>query len=227
MNFQRIFQVYAIICIAILTVILSLEYLLYIVDGMIFKVILHLYSTMYLTLSTGGCTTMILAVIIRLKRINLVCKSLLIHGDYENSIIKVHTINKHDEMGMIEKLYEIYSVCIDVCDLINLCFMFQVMLCYGMVFFYTIFASFSVYKDFSTYGCLLPETTCSLAFCIYYNLFLILIITMCHGAEQEVSKHNANAFPRYHIHLFSLFFLETLSLFFAHAHLLFNKLFLF
>lgn len=194
MNFERMLRVYAIICSIIFLVILALEWLLFnstSADGIILKVILHLYSTFYLTLNAGVCTVNILAIIIKLKRINAVCKSLLIHGDYENSVVlKVRTINKHEEMETIGKLYEIYSVCIDVCDLINLCFMFQVMLTYGMVFFYTIFTSFTVYKDLSTYGYLLPETTCSFAFCIYYNLFLILIIAMCHGAEQEVSNHD-------------------------------------
>lgn len=188
MNFERLLRMYAVICSVTFLVILALEYLFFSVDRIILKVILHLYSTFYLTLNVGICTACVLVVITRLKRLNVVCKSLLIHGDYENSVLKVRTINKHEEMETIGKLYEIYSVCIDVCDLINMCFMFQVMLCYGMVFFYTIFASFTVYKDFSTYGSLLPETTCSLAFCLYYNLFLILIIAMCHGAEQEVSK---------------------------------------
>lgn len=193
MNFERIFRIYAIICSAILLVIFALEYFLYSIDEnpMIYKVILHLYSSLYLTINVGACSTAsILSIIIRLKRINCVCKSLLIHGDYENSIKKVQTVNKNDEMETIGKLYEIYSLCIDVCDLINLCFMFQVMLGYGLVFFHTIFVSFTVYKDFSTYGFLLPETTCSLAFCLYYNIFLILIIAMCSSAEQEVNRHN-------------------------------------
>lgn len=192
MNFERIFRIYAIICSAILLVIFALEYFLYVIDekSIIYKVILHFYSTLYLTINVGICTASILSIIIRLKRINVVCKSLLIHGDYGDTVTRVRTINKSDEMETIGKLYEIYSLCIDVCDLINLCFMFQVMLGYGLVFFHTIFVSFTVYKDFSTLGCLLPETTCSLAFCLYYNLFLILIIAMCSGAEQEVSRHN-------------------------------------
>lgn len=192
MNLERMLRIYAIICSAILLVIFALEYFLYSIDEnpMIYKAILHLYSTLYLTINVGIGTASILSIIIRLKRINSVCKSLLIHGDYENSVKKVRTINKEDEMEMIGKLYEIYSLCIDVCDLINLCFMFQVMLGYGLVFFHTIFVSFTVYKDFSTHGCLLPETTCSLAFCLYYNIFLILIIAMCSSAEQEVSRHN-------------------------------------
>lgn len=203
MNSEAYAQIYAIICSAILLIIFALEYFLYAIDEypILYKVVMHLYSTLYLTLNVGICTLSILAVIIRLKRINCVCKSLLIHGDYQKSVTKVRTINSEDEMATIGKLYEIYSLCIDVCDLINLCFMFQVMLGYGLVFFHTIFVSFTVYKDFSTFGCLLPETTCSLAFCLYYNLFLILIIAMCSSAEQEVSRHNTM-----HTHIYALIY---------------------
>lgn len=183
-------KIYRNICVGVFTVIASIEYLFYTVHEIFLKVIIHIYSTVYLTLSLGICTIIIFAVMTRLKRIHTVCKMLLnIHGDYQNlSITKVHTINKHEEIETIGKLYEIYSMCIDLCDLINICFMFQVMMGYGFVFFNTIFISFTVYKDYATYGYLMPETTSALAFCLFYNFFLILIIFMCYQAEQEVRK---------------------------------------
>jgi hypothetical protein len=187
MDYAKMFRMYGVACLGILLVILALELLVYFVYGSAVKVILHLYASLYFSLNIGICTVTILSVTIRLKRINSVCRSLLIHGDYQNAVMNVRTVRKHDETETIGKLYEIYSICIDVCDLINLCFMFQVMMGYGLVFFFTIFTSFTVYKDISSHGYLLPETIVAVAFCLYYNFYLILIIFMCYEAEQEVS----------------------------------------
>ena len=188
MDYSKIVRFYVFACVGIVFLIVGLELLVYVVYASILKVILHLYGTIYFTLSTGISTITILAVTMRLKRINLVCRTLIGRDKNRFSHIKVHAKKQQNELEIIGKLYEIYSNCIDVCDLINLCFMFQVMLSYGLVFFFTIFSSFSVYKDYSSYGILLPETVVALAFCIYYNLFLIIIISMCYQAEEEVSE---------------------------------------
>jgi hypothetical protein len=179
-NFSKRIKILVSVWSSFFLVIFALEYLVYSSDGSILKVILHFYSVLYFTLNVGLGSGIIVGVVFRLKRINYVCKSLLIHDEYQKS--------NDDKMAIMEQLYEIYGDCIDACDLINLCFMGQVMMGYGLVFFYTIFTAFMVYKDYITFEYLLPETTCALGFCLYYNFFLILIITMCYGAEIEVSK---------------------------------------
>jgi hypothetical protein len=190
MDYAKMLRLYFSAVVSILAVILALECLVYYVYESAVKVILHLYASVYFTLNIGICTVAILSVTMRLKRINAVCRALLRHGEYENAVMKVRSVKKQDELETIGRLYEIYSICIDVCDLINLCFMFQVMMGYGLVFFYTIFTSFTVYKDYSMNGFLTAETVVALAFCLYYNFFLILIIFMCYEAEEEVRKTN-------------------------------------
>lgn len=179
---------YGLACVGVLLIIVALEFLVYVLQGSLVQVILDVYSCVYFSINIGICTVIILSIAMKLKRVNMVCKSMLIHRDYENSFMKVETIDKKEEIDTIAKIYEIYSVCIDVCDLTNLCFMFQVMLGYGIVFFFTILTSFCIYKDFSTCQCLTADTTIALGFCLYYNFILILIIFMCNEAEQEVKK---------------------------------------
>ena len=179
---------YGYACVGVLLIIASLEYLSYVLQGSLVQVFLDLYSCVYFSINIGICTIIILSIAMKLKRVNTVCKSMLIHGDYQNSIMKVHTNENNEEIDTIAKIYEIYSICIDACDLTNLCFMFQVMIGYGLVFFFTILTSFCIYKDYSTCECLTGDTTIALSFCLYYNFILILIIFMCYEAEEEVRK---------------------------------------
>ncbi|CAG9809911.1 unnamed protein product [Chironomus riparius] len=113
MNYNKVMNMYGYACVGVLLIITALEYLSYVLQGSLVQVILDLYSCVYFSINISICTIIILSIALKLKRVNTVCKSMLIHGDYQNSIMKVHTTESNEEIDTIAKIYEIYSICID------------------------------------------------------------------------------------------------------------------
>lgn len=164
---------------------------MYFFERSILKVPLFIYSSLYFCLSVGSITVYIMGVYLRINsiadflKLRLLLKSLLFRGN----MLVIKSKDQQDDVEVISTLMDIYNDILDTCDEINICFGFQLMIAFGIIFFYTLFTTFTAYTDLINDGCLTPSTICSTIFCIYFNLALASIIFYCILMESSVS-HN-------------------------------------
>lgn len=154
----------------------------YFMDKSLLKVPLVLYASLYFTLSVGMGASYSYGIFKRLESVNEVLLTKL----NKPGVVHVKTTNQTKEMETFAGLSQVYSILMDICDDVNLCFGFQMMLGFGIVFFYSLFTTFTGYTDFITEGTLSPTTISSIAFCVFFNFFLTLVIFTCSMLDVEV-----------------------------------------
>ena len=145
----------------------------YYMDRSLLKAPLVLYAALYFTFCIGSVSAYTLAIFYRLQSINEVLQRKYLQSKAGKTIGKI----RDEKVFMVSM--KVYSSLMDVCDDVNLCYGFSTMLGFGTVFFYTIFTSFTAYMDIIGSKKLLPATISSVSFCIYYNIYLSLVIFSC------------------------------------------------
>lgn len=172
------------IALIIMSLVHPLTLFAYSIDRQILKVPLILYAGLYFILSIGSVSSYIFGVSDRLATVNKVLQ-LKLSEQKNGKIIKVQSENDED-VKIFVGLAQIYTELLNVCDSINLCFGFQMMFGFGLVFFFTIFTTFTASSDIFNEGHLTTVTISSIAFCIYYNFFLTMVILSCSMLNFEV-----------------------------------------
>lgn len=162
----------------------------YFMDRKVLKVPLVLYASLYFVLSIGSVTNYIIGVYCRMKSVNEVLQ-LKLNESNGGKIVKVRNSTDEDTKLFVG-LSKIYNSLMDVCNLINLCYGFQMMLGFGLVFFFTLFTIFTAYTDIYNDGRLTSETIPSLAFCVFYSLFLTSVVFTCSLLDKEVELRNSS-----------------------------------
>jgi 7tm Chemosensory receptor len=169
----------------IVGLILPITFFGYMMDRVLIKVPLFIYSSFYFCLSIGNVSGNIGAICTRLMsmteflEIKLVSKT-----DEKNQNVK--SLKKRNDVDDYTVLAEIYQLLMDSVDNINVCYSFQMMLGFGLVFFTTLFTSFSSYVDIYDKGYLTPVTITAIAFCLYFNFFLSVVIMTCVQLDDRV-----------------------------------------
>lgn len=184
-NYIKLVRRNAKIAVALISLIVPLIIMMYFLEGSALKVPLYIYSNLYLTLSMGSVTVYVTAVFLRLCSVSEVL-SLKLKKESKRNFIQVASIDKRDDLEVIRTLSDIYGDLMDVCDETSVCFGFQLMISFGLIFFYTLFTSFTAFTDYLQEGFLIPVTISSIAFCIYDNFFLTVVIFICSLVEKEV-----------------------------------------
>lgn len=174
-----------IIVVLVLSLILPLTGTLHAIEGSLLKVPLYGYASLYFALSVGSVTAYITGVGVRLESINKVLK-IGLKTKASQKLLFIEAFETHKKVEIYGTLAEIYSDLMDVCDEINMCFGFQLMISFGLIFFYTLFMSFSAYTDLISGGRLTPVSISSILFCVYFNIILSSVIFICNTIEVEV-----------------------------------------
>lgn len=169
----------------IMSLIFPLTGLMYYLERSLLKIPLFIYSSLYFTLGVGSVTIYIMAVRYRLDTIITVLK-LCLHRRSIGKFLLVKEVSQNDDIPILRALADIYSDLIHICEEINVCFGFQLMVSYGLIFFYTLFTSFSAYTDLINEGFLTPITLTSATFCLYFNFFLTNVVLTCSMVENRV-----------------------------------------
>jgi 7tm Chemosensory receptor len=181
-DYMKILKNFFKVSFSIVAMVIPLTAFSYFMDKSLLRVPLVLYASLYFTLSVGSAASYNYGVYKRLESVNEVLLTKL----NQPGIIHVKTTNQTEETEVFVGLSQIYSILMNVCDDINLCFGFQMMLGFGIVFFYTLFTTFTAYTDFVSEGTLSSTTISSIAFCIFFNVFLTLVIFTCNILDKEV-----------------------------------------
>lgn len=170
---------------SLISLIFPLTALVYFTQGSIIRVPLYFYASLYFSLSVGSVTVYVVGIYFRLVSMRNVLKLKLNNFSY-GRILFIDAFHRHEDVDVYGTLADIYSDLIEICDEINSCFGFQLMLSFGLVFFYSLFTSFSIYTDFVDEGRLSANTISSALFCAYFNFFLTVVILTCNLTEREV-----------------------------------------
>jgi len=101
-------------------------------------------------------------------------------------LFKVTNLLQRDIKEIICTISEVYQDLMRTFDAINSIYGFVVMLGCGTVWSHSVFTSFAVYKNFIVHGSLTGKTIGTLAFNIYYNLFILSIIVNNFRTRQQV-----------------------------------------
>lgn len=165
-----------------MNMIFPLTCFMYYFDRSLLKIPMYLYGGIYFTLGVGSVSVYTLAIKYRLDSLTVVLKRFL----KPKGNVKFIQVLKMNDVDVISALADIYNDLMDMCDEINVCFGYQLMISFGLVFFYTLFTTFSAYTDLVNEGFLAPTTISSACFCIYCNFFLSLVIMTCSMVENLV-----------------------------------------
>lgn len=149
---------------------------------MLLKFLLALYASTYYSYSVGSITGHVVSIWFRMKSINEILQLNL----QSRNQIKVVSSTKIEDETVLTVLMKSYSTLLDICDEVNLCYGFQTMLGFGVVFFYTIFSVFTAYTDFITQEKLSTTSIAPIAYFMYYIVFMTLVISTCMKLQNEV-----------------------------------------
>jgi hypothetical protein len=151
---------------------------LFYMDRSILKTSLVFYSGFYFIMCVGSITAYVSGVFYRLQSLNEVLKL-----KSEVTIFKRKEGSEND----LAKLMEIYSILMKACDDINLIFGVPTTFGIGIVFFFSIFSNFTAYMDIAGEGSLSSLTIPSIAFALYYGVFVVVVVFVCCRLTSEVS----------------------------------------
>jgi hypothetical protein len=152
----------------------------YFMDRNLLRCILVLYAGQYFIFSVGSISGFSIATYFRLKTVSKILQLKV----QQSKIVQVE--DKAQDEKLFTVLMKSYSTVMNVCNGINLCYSFPTMLGFGVVFFFTIFTTFTAYTDVVSEKRLSVSTISSIVFCVYYNLFLVVVIGSCMILKREV-----------------------------------------
>lgn len=154
-------------------------------DGSLLKIFLYLYAGFHFTIGVGAITLFVVGTHLRLKTISEI---LAMRIRKEEAWEKREPFEKSDE-EVFTSLAQIYQELMEICDDMNFCYGFQIMLAFGLMFFYTLFTFFTAYTDFMVVKYLTDVTISSIGFALYYNFVLLAVIFACIVANQQVKNN--------------------------------------
>lgn len=156
----------------------------YVDQSSLLKIPINFYASLYFSLCVASSAVYTVNINLRL---NAVADILRLRVK-RRRILYVKPFDGPKTEEVYNTLAEIYSDLSDNCDGANICFGFQMMLAFGLIFFYTLFTVFTAYTDLEDKKRLTGVTIVSGSFCIYYIMFLNLVIYTCNKAEKKVKK---------------------------------------
>lgn len=156
----------------------------YFMSGSAIKVLLFIYSTVYFTMSVSVVASANAGIYLRLSSLVDVIKFEIEREKLRNDIQGVQ--DEIASRSMVGSISEIYQKLLDLCDSRNQCYGAQLMLDFAFMFFYTLFTCFTIYSDLLHHN-LADGTIVSSIFCLYYNLYLALVIFTCSLVGHAVS----------------------------------------
>lgn len=184
-NYSKVIQINFLFGVVVTAISLPLSLFFYMLEGSILKVLLYTYASVYFAFNVGSSTAYILGAAIRLSSIEDFLIQML--NTNAKQITFVKNVN-YERINIFENLADAYNDIMDLCDEINICYGFQLMMSFGLIFFYTLFTLFSTYMDFINEEHLSSVVITSFMFCIYYNFILSAVIISCSLIEKHVSS---------------------------------------
>lgn len=181
-NYLEIIRLNFFIGFSVTAISLPLSLFLYMLEGSILKVLLYIYGSIYFAFNVGSSTSYTLGAAVRLKSINDFLIQIL---NTEKSAF-VKSVNYEENINVFENLADAYNDLMDLCDEINICHGFQLMMSFGLILFYTLFTLFSTYMDFINEEHFSPVVITSVMFCIYFNFILSTAIISCNLVKKHV-----------------------------------------
>lgn len=177
-----------VIAFIIISLILPLTAVMFFIDESrsYIKMFLFFYSNIYFTTSVGSITSVVSGIYIRLLSISEFLTLKLNSKNTKHKFINVQEVDKTSDSKVIEILAEIYQDLVEICDEVNICYGFQTMLGFGLIFFSTLFTNFTAYIDIVNDGHLSSVTIYTMTFSVYFNFFLVSVILVCSLLEFEV-----------------------------------------
>lgn len=169
----------------ITSIIVPLTCSLYMFDAGILKILLYIYGSLYFVFNLISATTFIMGAVVRLRSMREYLVRML--NSNHDKITDVKCSVADDRVKALATLADAYNELLNFCDEINVCFGFQLMISFGLIFFYTLFTSFSAFVDFANEGCLSDIVISSILFCGYFNFVLLMIIFACYLVERQVT----------------------------------------
>lgn len=165
-------------------IILPLSCSLFMMDAGILKILLYIYGSLYFLFNLISATIFILGAVVRLFSMREYLTRML--NSSHDKITDVKCSVADDRVEAYATLADTYNELLNFCDEINVCFGFQLMISFGLIFFYTLFTSFSAFVDFANEGYLTDVVISSISFCAYFNFVLLMIIFACYLVERQV-----------------------------------------
>lgn len=187
-NYSKAIKSNSFIGFFVIALIPLLSLFLYVLEGSILKVLIYTYGSFYFSFNVGSSTAYILGTVVRLNSMKEFLKQILSTNTKKLTVVK--SVNHKGNINVFETLADAYNDLMDLCDEINVCFGFQLMMSFGLIFFYTLFTLFSAYMDFINEEHFTAVVISSVMFCVYFNFVLSTVIISCSFVEKQVSSLN-------------------------------------
>lgn len=162
-----------------------LSLLVYVLDGLLSKSLLHLYSSLYFSLSLLFPASLTFAVFQRQRLIITVLKNMKA-SEEPTRATDARLLAEKESVDKVRCLMWIYSNLLEVVDEISLCYGLPMLLVTAVIFSYSLMTNFVVYKEFVTTGTFSQTVASSMVYVFFYTTLYIWTLLMCSLTELKV-----------------------------------------
>lgn len=162
-----------------------LSLLVYVLDGLLSKSLLHLYSSLYFSLSLLFPASLTFAVFQRQRLVITVLKNMKA-SEEPTRATDARLLAEKESVDKVRCLMWIYSNLLEVVDEISLCYGLPMLLVTAVIFSYSLMTNFVVYKEFVTTGTFSQTVASSMVYVFFYTTLYIWTLLMCSLTELKV-----------------------------------------
>lgn len=162
-----------------------LSVLVYVLDGLLSKSLLHLYSSLYFSLSLLFPASLTFAVFQRQRLVITVLKNMKA-SEEPTRATDARLLAEKESVDKVRCLMWIYSNLLEVVDEISLCYGLPMLLVTAVIFSYSLMTNFVVYKEFVTTGTFSQTVASSMVYVFFYTTLYIWTLLMCSLTELKV-----------------------------------------